>query len=86
MAGELRVASEAVDGPISASSLAAVTAAQPGSSSSAGAIVGRSLFELLVELADRAVQRPAGRDELACEPHLQLLLAAREPAADPVEM
>ena len=73
-------------GPISASSLAAVTAAQPGSSSSPGAICSDPLFEFLVELGDRAVERAAVRDELAREPHLQLLLATGEPAADALQV
>ena len=59
-------------GPISASSLAAVTAPQPGSSSSAGRGLVGPLFELAVELGDRAVERAAAGDELAREPHLEL--------------
>jgi hypothetical protein len=55
-------------GPISASSFAAVIAAQPGTSSSAGAASLVRLFELLVELADRAVELPDDRDAAAANP------------------
>lgn len=44
------------------------------------------MFELTVALSDRPVEDPDGREELASEPHLQLLLAPREPASDPLEM
>jgi hypothetical protein len=63
-----------------------VIAAQPGTSSSAGAASLVRLFELLVELADRAVELPDDRDEVAGDPHLQLLIAPREPAADAFEL
>src|SRR5438477_1216761 len=46
----------------------------------------RSLFELLVELLDCAVQGADRRDELARKPHLQLLLAPGEPASNTVQM
>ena len=73
-------------GPISASSFAAVTAPQPGSSSSAGASRGGPLFEFLVELVDRSRERAAAGDELACDPHLDVLLAPCQPAADALEV
>ena len=63
-------------GPISASSFAAVTAAQPGSSSSAGAAFFSSLLELLVELCDLRVELATGSHELACELHLHILVLA----------
>ena len=73
-------------GPISASSFAAVTAAQPGSSSSAGAV---SLARCSSSWSSSAIARLSERqrrDELACEPHLQLLLPPGEPAADALEV
>jgi hypothetical protein len=73
-------------GPISASSFAAVTAPQPGSSSSADATVGRPLFEFLVELVDRPRQRATAGDKLTCDPHLDFLLTACQPAADALEL
>ena len=64
-----------------------MTAPQPGSSSSAGAIADCGpLFELLVELVDRARQRATTGDELACDPDLDVLLAPSEPAADALEV
>ena len=41
--------------------------------------------EFAFELADRACQAAAAGDELAGDPHLHRLLAAGEPAADPLE-
>jgi len=46
----------------------------------------RPLFELAIELGDRARERAAARDEFACEPHLQLLVAPGEPAARALEV
>ncbi|HET7750060.1 MAG TPA: hypothetical protein VFK81_11815 [Terriglobales bacterium] len=43
-------------------------------------------FELLIELADRAVERAAGRDELARQPHLHLFRLPSEPATDPFQL
>src|SRR5204862_722172 len=45
-----------------------------------------SLLQLAVELGDRAVERAAAVDEFACEPDLQLLLLAAEPARDAIEL
>ena len=72
-------------GPISQSSLAALRAPQPGSSSSRGAIAARSRLQVAVELADRAGQAAAAAEQVAGDPHLGCLLQAGELAADPVE-
>ena len=71
-------------GPISAGSFAAVRPPQPGSSSSAGAVCAHGR-KLAVELADRAGQRAATADQVACDAHLHLWCAAGEPAADAIE-
>src|SRR6266498_2149955 len=47
---------------------------------------GGPLFELAVELSDRSRQCAAAGDELASEPHLQLLLLTGEPTADTLQM
>ena len=73
-------------GPISASSFAAVTAPQPGSSSSAGAV---SAVRCSSSRSSSTIVRVSERqrdDELARDAHLHLLLAAGEPAADALEM
>jgi hypothetical protein len=44
--------------------------------------LGGPLFELTLELSDRARERATAGDELAGEPYLQLLLATGKPTAD----
>jgi hypothetical protein len=46
----------------------------------------RALLELLVKSGDRPVEQAAVCDELACQPHLQLLVAAPEPASYTFQM
>lgn len=47
---------------------------------------GDSSLELLVEFVDRSIERATAVHELARDPHLQLLLASCQPAADALEM
>ena len=77
---------EAVDRPTSASSFAAVSAAQPGSSSSAGAVAAGPLFELTLEFRDCAGERAAAGNQFACHAHLDVLLAPCEPTSDALEV
>jgi hypothetical protein len=47
---------------------------------------GRPLFEFLVELGDLPAQRATAVDKLTGDPHLHVLLPARQPAADTLEL
>src|SRR5215207_7669758 len=73
-------------GPISASSLAAVSAPAAGQLEQCRRSLGGPLLELTVELADRARERAAARDQLAGEAYLQLCWLAGEPAADAIKL
>ena len=59
-----------------------MTAAAAGQLEQPGCVLFDPLFELLVEFGDGAVERAAARDELPREPHLELLLAPGQPAAE----
>jgi len=73
-------------GPISASSLAAVMAPQPGSSSSAGAVSAVRCSSSRSELDDRAGELAAAHDQLARDPYLHLCRPAGQPAADTIKL
>jgi len=45
----------------------------------------RACVEVAVELADRATQRAAAAEQIACDPHLRRLLTAGQPPSHPVE-
>ena len=72
-------------GPISQSSLAALSGPQPGSSSSRGATALVRALEVAVQFRDRAGQAAATAEQVTGDPHLGCLLQAGELAADPVE-
>jgi hypothetical protein len=44
------------------------------------------LLQLAIELDDRARERSAAADQLACDPHLDVLLAPHKPPADAIEL
>ena len=86
MASELRIASEAVDRADLGEQLCGGDRCAPRQLDQRRRNLGCPLLELPVELRDRPVQAADGRDELAREPHLQLLFLAGEPAADPLQV
>jgi hypothetical protein len=79
---ELRVALEAIDRPDLGEQLRGRDGCATGQLERRWRKLGCALLELLVELGDRAVRPAAVRHQFTCEPHLQLLLLSREPAAD----
>ena len=84
--GELGVGLEAVDRPDLGEHLRRRDSGAAGQLEQCRRQLRRSLFELLLKLCDRPVERPDALDELASEAHLQLLLAPGQPAADPLEL
>ena len=73
-------------GPISASSFAAVIAAQPGSSSSAGAVCAVRCSSSRSSVRIVAGERAAAHDQFPGDAHLRLCRPAGEPAADAIKM
>ncbi len=86
MAGELGVASEAVDRADLGEQLRSGDRGAAGQLEQCRCDRGGLLFEFVIERRDLAVERTAAGDKLAREPHLQLLLLACQPAADPLQV
>ncbi len=85
VAGELGVGVEAFDRADLAEQLRGAERAAAGQGKQRRRGLLDPGLELAVEGEDRAGQRAAAADELACDPHLHRLLAATQPAGDPVE-
>jgi hypothetical protein len=79
--GELRLALEAIDRPDLGEQLRGRYGCASGQLEQRWRKLGCALLELLVELGDRAVERTAVRHQFTGEPHFQLLLLSRQPAA-----
>ena len=86
MSGELRVGAEAVDRADLGERLRGGDSGAAGQLEQTRCRVSDSLLELQVELRDLSVQLPAAVDELAREPHLQLLVLAGKPTRDALQM
>ena len=86
MACELRIALEAVDRADLGEQLRGRDRAAARELEQRRRERGGPLFELVVEVGDLAVERAAASDELACKPHLKLLVVADKPTADPLQV
>jgi hypothetical protein len=86
VAGELCVASEAVDRADLGEQFRCGDGGAAGQLEQRRRHRGDAVFEFLVEVADRPVELPDDRDEVAGEPHLQLLVASGKPARDALEL
>jgi hypothetical protein len=84
--GELGVALEAIDRADLGKQLGRGDGRAAGQLEQRRRDFSGALLELLVELRDLSVEGATARDELACQSHLHLLLAACEPTADPLQV
>ena len=85
VACELRVAWEAVDRADLAEQLGSAERSAAGQLQQTGRDRLRACVQLAVELDDRAGERAAAGEQIACDPYLRCLLASCELASDPVE-
>ena len=85
-ARKLGVRAEAVDRADLGEQLGGDDAGAAGQLEQCWCKLGSTLFELVVELADHPVQRPAAADELARQPRLHLSWLTVEPATHPLEL
>src|SRR5215207_3306310 len=86
MSGELGVALEAADRADLGEQLGGGERTAAGQLEQCRRSLGGPLLVLTVELADRARERAAARDQLAGEAYLQLCWLAGEPAADAIKL